>query len=212
MTDTNAFLGMLERVATDIEGAQEYLTELDSALGDGDHGVSMTIGFRAVRQALPEISREELPVILDRVATTFQAAVGATVGALLGAGVITAADALKGRAELGPADLSVAFRAATNCVMNLGGARPGDKTMLDCLDPAATAIEDAVANGKGTLEALEAGLDAARDGMQSTAQMIARKGRASRLGERTRGHVDPGAASCFLILQSAVDFFRKHQQ
>jgi len=211
MTNANVFLRMLERVATDIEGAQEYLTELDSALGDGDHGVSMTIGFRAVREVLPDLSREELPAILERAATTFQAAAGATVGALLGAGVTTGAGALKGKTKVGPADLSRAFRAATNRVMELGGAQPGDKTMLDCLDPAATAIEDAVAHGKGTLEALEAAVEAAREGMASTAQMIARKGRASRLGERTRGPVDPGAASCFLILQSAVDFFRKHQ-
>lgn len=211
MTNANVFLGMLERVATDVEGAQEYLTELDSALGDGDHGVSMTIGFRAVREALPALSHEDLPAILERAATIFQGAAGATVGALLGAGVTTAAGALKGRTELGPADLSLAFRAATKRVMDLGGARPGDKTMLDCLDPAATAIEGAVANGKGTLEALEAALEAAREGMDFTAQMIARKGRASRLGERTRGHVDPGAASCFLILQSAVDFFRNNQ-
>lgn len=211
MTDTNLVLRMLEKVATDIEGAQEHLTELDSALGDGDHGVSMTIGFRAVRQVLPDLAREDLAGILDRVATTFQAAAGATVGALLGAGVTTAAGALKGRKELGPADLSLAFRAAADRVMDLGGARPGDKTMLDCLDPAATAIEGAVAQGKGTIEALEAALEAARAGMNSTAQMIARKGRASRLGERTRGHVDPGAASCFLILQSAVDFLRTYQ-
>lgn len=211
MTDTNVILGMLEQVAIDMESAQAYLTELDSALGDGDHGVSMTIGFRAVREALSDLPGESLPAILDRVATTFQAAAGATVGALLGAGVATAAAALEGKTEPGPADLSLAFRAATNRVMDLGGARPGDKTMLDCLEPAATAIEGAVANGKGSLEALEAALAAARQGRDSTAQMIARKGRASRLGERTRGHVDPGAASCFLILQSAVDFFRENQ-
>lgn len=208
---TEQMMRLLEKVARDVESAQEHLTELDAAMGDGDHGVSMTIGFRAVRKALATTSETSVPGLLLQAANTFQAAAGATVGALLGAGVRGAANTLTGKAQFGPQELSGSFRAALDTVMKLGGAEPGDKTLVDCLHPATVAAETAVRDGKDAFGALRSALEAAEQGMESTRQLVARKGRASRLGERTRGHVDPGAASCFLILRSAVEFLEQER-
>ena len=209
--NTRQMVRLLEKVARDIESAQAHLTQLDAAMGDGDHGVSMTIGSRAVRKALATTSACSVPDLLQQAANTFQAAAGATVGALLGAGVRAAASTLASKDQLGPEDLSRSFRAALDAVMKLGGAEPGDKTMVDCLHPATVATEKAVLEGKDAFTALRCGLEAAEQGMESTRMLVARKGRASRLGERTRGHVDPGAASCFLMLQSAVDFLEQER-
>lgn len=208
---TEQMARLIEKVARDVESAQAHLTQLDAALGDGDHGVSMTIGFRAVRKALATTTELSVSALLQQAANTFQAAAGATVGALLGAGVRAAASALGGKDQLGPEDLSRSFRAALDTVMKLGGAEPGDKTMVDCLHPATEATEKAVRAGKDAFSALRSGLQAAEQGLESTRLLVARKGRASRLGERTRGHLDPGAASCFLILQSAVSFLEQER-
>jgi phosphoenolpyruvate---glycerone phosphotransferase subunit DhaL len=200
---------LIEHVAVALEAAHPYLTQLDAAMGDGDHGVSMTIGFRAVRKALAGKPHESVADVLQQAGTVFQAAAGATVGALLGAATTSAAGALRGRDALAAEDLARAFRAATDAVMRLGGAQPGDKTLVDCLHPAAAEVERAVAEGQHGLAAFERGLHAAREGMEATRTLVARKGRASRLGERTLGHIDPGAASSLLILQSAFEFLQQ---
>lgn len=205
---TERMLRMIERAALDLEAAQPYLTELDAAMGDGDHGVSMTIGCRAVRKTLPAQAEKTVADLLQHVGTTFQAAAGATVGALLGAALASAAAALKGKDELAAEDLAQAFRAATDAVMRLGGAQPGDKTLVDALYPATAALEAEIAQGSDAFDAFECALQAAKEGMEATRSLVARKGRASRLGERTRGHIDPGATSCFLILQSCYRFLQ----
>ena len=200
--DSQRLLRLVERVALDLETAQPYLTELDGALGDGDHGVSVTIGCRGVRKVLPAQAGRPLAEVLHQVGTTFQAAAGATVGALFGAALTHAAAALQHNQQPSAQDLARALRAATDAVMQLGGAGPGDKTMVDCLLPATAAFERSVDQGHDAFDALEAALEAAKDGVEATRSMLARKGRASRLGERTRGHIDPGATSTFLIFQS----------
>lgn len=202
---------LVEHVAVALEGAHDYLTQLDAAMGDGDHGVSMTIGFRAVRKALAARQQETAAEVLRQAGTVFQGAAGATVGALLGAAAVSAADELKGREAFSAQDLARAFRAATDAVMRLGGAQPGDKTLVDCLHPAAAQIEHAITQTSDIATVYQHGLRAARDGMEATRALVARKGRASRLGERTRGHIDPGAASCLLILQSAFDFLQRER-
>lgn len=199
---------MLEQVGRDLETAHHYLGQLDAALGDGDHGVSMTIGVRAVRKALAAHQCETVAELLQQTGAVFQGAAGATVGALLGTALANAAGVLKDREPLTAKDMAAAFRAALDAVTRLGGAQPGDKTLVDCLHPAVVAIEKAVAEGCDALSAFDRGVEAGKHGMESTRDLLARKGRASRLGERTRGHVDPGAASCFLILQSAHAFLR----
>lgn len=206
--DTEQMLRLIERVSLDLEEQQGYLTDLDSAMGDGDHGVSMTIGCRALRKTLPKHTGKNVAEMLQQAGATFQAAAGATVGALLGAALTNAGTVLEGKEVLAAPDLGRALRAATDAVMRLGGAQPGDKTLVDALHPAAAALDSAIARGSDALAALESAVHAAQGGMEATRTMIARKGRASRLGERTRGHIDPGAASCFLILQSAHQFLQ----
>lgn len=200
---------LIEHVAVALEAAHQYLTQLDAAMGDGDHGVSMTIGFRAVRKALAGQPQKTASDVLHHAGVVFQGAAGATVGALLGAAATSAAGVLKDHEAITAEDMARAFRAATDAVMRLGGAQPGDKTLVDCLHPAAAEIERAMTQGCDALAAYERGLRAAKDGMEATRAMVARKGRASRLGERTLGHIDPGAASCLLILQAAFNFLQQ---
>jgi len=209
MDKSQLLLATLERITGRLEEAQTYLTQLDGAIGDGDHGVSMTIGSRAVRRMLPGLAGAPVSRILDQVGSEFQEQAGATVGALLGAGLKAAATSLDGCETPGPAEVASAFRVATDRIMKLGKAAPGDKTLVDAIEPATRAMEAAAAQGFPTLQVLESGFDAARAGLDLTKTMIARKGRASRLGERSRGSADPGAASCTLILEAAVAFLRE---
>lgn len=214
MTATNAggdpVIAIVDGVAADLEAAQERLTQLDSALGDGDHGVTMTIGARAVRKELGRLEGRGVAEIVQRCGASFQAAAGATVGALLGAGLLSAARELAGADRPGLEQMSRALDAANLRIQELGKARVGEKTLVDAIDPAARALREAVAEGKGADEAMSCMLEAARRGMQATTDMLGTKGRASRLGERTRGHQDPGATSCYLILESIVRLVKQN--
>ncbi len=203
---SDTLIAILEKVSLDIEHSQDYLTDLDSALGDGDHGVSMTIGFRSIRKALPELQKKGIDEILYTAGMRFQAAAGATVGALVGSALMKTGKELKGTTEIGIVEMDRALQTIKQHILALGKARLGDKTMVDAIVPASKAFSKAAGEGKSTLEALEFATEAARKGMESTKDMISKIGRASRLGERSRGHQDPGATSCYLVLKSVVEY------
>jgi len=196
-------------VAESVKDQRDYLTQLDAAIGDGDHGVNMDRGFDAVGKALAAQGDSLTPGKLLTVAgKTLVSTVGGASGPLWGTAFRRAGRALGDREELDGNDLVVALQAALDGVVELGAAQPGDKTMVDALGPAIEALTAALGAGDPLDRALAAASEAAEDGARATVPLQARKGRASYLGERSIGHQDPGATSAALVmaaLQRAVE-------
>jgi dihydroxyacetone kinase-like protein len=185
----------------EIKAQSDYLTQLDAAIGDGDHGINMRRGFDAVGKALAG-QGEGLPPgrLLIVAGKTLVSTVGGASGPLWGSALRRAGRALGDVEAFDGELLALALDAAIEGVVELGAATPGDKTMIDALVPAAEAMHDALDSGLPLANALEAATGAARAGAVATAPMQARKGRASYLGERSIGHQDPGATSTAIIL------------
>ena len=180
-----------------------YLTQLDAAIGDADHGTNMTRGFEAIRQILPDQPEGASPgQLLVTAGNQFMASVGGASGSLWGSALRRAGSVLDDVQEVDTAGLAGALQASLEAVVELGAAQSGDKTMVDALGPAVSALHEAAGKGTGLLEALQSACAAAEQGMRDTVPMVARKGRASYLGERSVGHQDPGATSTVLVLQS----------
>jgi dihydroxyacetone kinase-like protein len=188
---------------------KDYLTDLDSAIGDADHGINMYRGFQAVLTKLPAVEDKDIGTILKTVGMALLSTVGGAAGPLYSTVFIQAGNKLKGKMELSLSDWAVALEAATSGVVNLGKAVLNDKTMVDALTPAVQALNDAVKQGLPMNEALKESAKAAEEGMKATIPLVARKGRASYLGERSAGHQDPGATSSFLLLDTAVNVWVK---
>jgi dihydroxyacetone kinase-like protein len=184
-----------------IKAQSDYLTQLDAAIGDGDHGTNMRRGFEAVGKALAGQDSATPPGRLLIVAgKTLVATVGGASGPLWGSALRRAGRALGDAEAFGGEQLARALDAAIEGVVELGAAAPGDKTMVDALVPAAAAFHESLQAGSPLEEAVTAAADAAQAGADSTVPMCARKGRASYLGERSIGHQDPGATSAAIIL------------
>jgi phosphoenolpyruvate---glycerone phosphotransferase subunit DhaL len=196
-------------IAESVKDRRDYLTQLDAAIGDGDHGVNMDRGFEAVGKALAAQDGSLPPgKLLTLAGKTLVSTVGGASGPLWGTAFRRAGRALGDREELDGQDLVVALRAALDGVVELGAAQPGDKTMVDALGPAIDALDSALTAGEPLEAALAAATAAAESGAKATVPLQARKGRASYLGERSIGHQDPGATSAALImaaLQLAVE-------
>jgi dihydroxyacetone kinase-like protein len=196
-------------VAESVKDQRDYLTQLDAAIGDGDHGVNMDRGFDAVGKALAAQGDSLTPGKLLTVAgKTLVSTVGGASGPLWGTAFRRAGRALGDREELDGQDLVGALQAALDGVVELGAAQPGDKTMVDALGPAIDALSASLDAGEPLDRALAAASQAAEEGAKATVPLQARKGRASYLGERSIGHQDPGATSAALVmaaLQLAVE-------
>ena len=180
-----------------------YLTRLDGVLGDGDHGDNLVIGFRAVHELLAELPADAPPgELLRAVGHRLVATVGGASGPLYGTAFLEAGARI-GDAPAVPLDqLAPMFRAAADGLARRGRCTVGDKTILDVLAPAAESLERDIAAGIAPVTAYGAAVRAAARGMRSTRALIARRGLAMRLGERARGHLDPGAVSCLLLLRA----------
>jgi phosphoenolpyruvate---glycerone phosphotransferase subunit DhaL len=187
--------------AAAIEAEADHLTQLDSAIGDGDHGINMTRGMRAVLAALADADEPAAGKRLILAGKTLVSTVGGASGPLWGSALRRAGRSVGDGALDGPA-LVAALDAALAAVQELGAAEPGDKTMVDALGPAVAALRERLDAGDALPEALAAAADAAEDGARATTPMQARKGRASYLGERSVGHQDPGATSTALIIRA----------
>ena len=198
-------LDWIKNVAQVLAENKDYLTELDSAIGDADHGANMTRGFQAVLSKLPTVSDKDIGTIFKTVGMTLVSTVGGASGPLYGTFFMQAGAASAGKQELSAADWGAALEAAVNGVVMRGKAVLGDKTMVDALTPALEAFKDAVAQNVSLGVALERSLQAAEEGMKVTIPLVARKGRASYLGERSAGHQDPAATSSYLILKCASE-------
>ena len=195
----------LENVCDTIEREKDYLSELDGAIGDGDHGVNMAKCFREVKEKIPECQEKEFEGILKYVGMIVLNSVGGAMGALYGTFFLKLAQASSGKKTLKLNDLVMMFKMAEQGLLDIGKAKVGDKTLIDTLSPAVRSLENSRDKGLSLSEALTAFEDAAKKGMESTKELVAKIGRASRLGERTIGHQDPGATSCYLILSAMVN-------
>ncbi len=190
----------LEEIASSVETERDHLTQLDAAIGDGDHGVNMSRGFEAVGKALAGQGDSTPPgQLLILTGKTLVSTVGGASGPLWGTVFRRAGRSLGKGAEFDADQLVAALDAAVAGVQELGAAEPGDKTMVDALLPACAALRDGVESGDDVVDALAAASEAAEEGARATVPMQARKGRASYLGERSIGHQDPGATSAALV-------------
>jgi dihydroxyacetone kinase-like protein len=189
-----------------IESHRTELTTLDRSIGDGDHGENMERGFTAVLAKLPDVADDAAPAdLLKLVATTLISTVGGASGPLFGTAYLKGSAAVSGVDDLDGAALVSFLAAARDGIVLRGKAEVGDKTMIDAWTPAVDAATAALAAGSSEREILVAAAEAAQAGAESTDALVARKGRASYLGERAIGHRDPGAVSSVLLLRAAVE-------
>ena len=193
---------MFDTIAVAIAADRDRLCQLDGVIGDADHGIAMELGFNAVRDALAplDLATTEPTALLNTAAKSFLNAVGASSGPLYATAFMRAASAVKGKATLADPDFIALFQAMAQGIKDRGKAEPGEKTMVDAWQPAAEAAAAANLAGKTLAQSLEAALAAAESGAEATKDMIAAKGRSSRLGERSLGHIDPGAASAVTVI------------
>lgn len=192
----------LESICDTMEREKDYLSELDGAIGDGDHGVNMAKCFKEVRNKLPASHGKDIGTILKNTGTVVLNSVGGAMGALYGTLFLRLAQEAAGKMEIGLADITNMFKVAERGILELGKAKVGDKTLVDTLNPAIRALEKAEEEEKPLSEALSDFEKAAKKGMEFTRDLIARVGRSSRLGERTIGHQDAGATSCYFIIRA----------
>lgn len=199
-------LAILEKMATDMEAQKNYLCELDGAMGDGDQGVTMAIGFGAIRKALHGWRDQDVGAVITKAGLTFNGTAASTIGALLATACMRAGREAKGKAEIGLDDLARMLEAALVGIQERGKAQVGDKTVLDALAPAVAALKAAAEQGAPLTEALRQSLAAAEAGVKATIPMKSKMGRAAWIAERSVGHQDPGATSFYLMWKSAVEY------
>jgi len=202
---TAEFVTWLDTFADRIHDAKDELTALDSAIGDADHGTNMDRGFSTVLEKLPTVADKDIGTILKTVGMTLVSTVGGASGPLYGTAFIRAGMAMADRYELTPAEVVVALEAALEGIMARGKAQRGEKTMLDALGPGIDVLKEAQSNGEDFTAAMRRSVAAVEAGMKATIPMLATKGRASYLGERSIGHQDPGATSVFYIAQVLLE-------
>ncbi|MFW6368871.1 MAG: dihydroxyacetone kinase subunit DhaL [Spirochaetota bacterium] len=194
---------IVERLIETIHSNRAYLSEIDGKIGDGDHGINMDKGFQMTAERLEE--GMDMSAALKTLGRTLVMEIGGSMGPLYGQFYKAMAKASKDAQEIDASVFADMLEAAYEAIRKLGDAKPGDKTLVDTLDPAAAALRAAVNEGKGFSESLDAMLAAAKQGWESTEEMVSKVGRSSRLGERSRGVLDAGATSCYLMLETMVN-------
>lgn len=195
----------IQSYAATLRENKDYLTQLDAAIGDADHGANMDRGFQAVLTKLAGVSDKDIGTILKTVGMTLVSTVGGAGGPLYGTLFMQAGTATAGKTSLTSQDVVAMFDAALKGVVMRGKAEVGDKTMVDTITPAVAALKQAVDAGAELQAALTEAASAAESGMKGTIPLVARKGRASYLGERSAGHQDPGATSSYLLFKTASE-------
>jgi len=198
----------IKKYASVIEENRQYLIDLDSAIGDADHGENMNRGFQAVMKKIPDMTDKDIGTILKTVGMTLLSTVGGAGGPLYGTVFMQMGTKSAGKMSLDLQDWYDMLDAALAGVILRGKAALNDKTMVDALSPALVALKDAIHAGKSNTDALTLSAAAAEKGMLDTIPLVARKGRASYLGERSAGHQDPGATSSYFLLKAAADTWK----
>ena len=199
--DRDRTLAWMQRFAEEMAEHRQELVRLDTAIGDGDHGTNMNRGMQKALEKLQASEQADPGAVLKAVAMALVSSVGGAAGPLYGTLLLQMGTAMAGQAEVDQAGFVAAFRAGLVGVKARGKAQLGDKTMIDALTPAIDALEQAADLTAG----LTAAVDAAEQGMNATTPLVARKGRASYLGDRSAGHQDPGATSTYYLVKSAAE-------
>ena len=204
ITPENA-LAWIHRYADHVAQQKDFLTQLDAAIGDADHGANMHRGFQAVLKKFPEMQDKDLGTIFKTVAMTLISTVGGASGALYGTFFLQASTVATGKTEVSPLEFVGILEKGLAGIVLRGKAAIGDKTMIDALQPAIKALRQDLENGSSLPEAMAKALEAAQNGAKSTIPLVAKKGRASYLGERSANHQDPGATSTTLLFQALAE-------
>ncbi len=202
--DRRAVEAYLWRAARALRRHRALLDRLDAALGDGDHGENMAVGFDAVLRTLPDGGEQDIGTVLRSVGHALVASVGGASGPLYGTAFMEAGFALGGMDRVGSREIADALDAAARGLARRGRCGLGDKTILDALAPAVETFRSAAGEGEPIATTARRAAWAAHAGMRATTPLVARRGLALRLGERSRGHQDPGATSCFLLVRAMV--------
>lgn len=205
MTTRDEIVRWLQKLAGVLTENKEYLTELDSAIGDADHGINMKRGFDKVMDKLPSVADKDIGSILKTTGMTLISSVGGASGPLYGTFFMRSGMTTAAKETLTGDELAEMLQAGVDGIIQRGRAQPGDKTMVDAWLPALDAMRQALADDEDTLDAVQAAVNAAEQGMKETIPMQAKKGRASYLGERSIGHQDPGATSSYLMLKTLLE-------
>ena len=200
---------VIEEIISAIEKNKGWLSEIDGAIGDGDHGVNMAKGFRMMKDKIGE-SSGSLSEVLNMAGMTLLSNIGGVMGPIYGTFFIRMGKAVRGKEIIEGNDILNMLEGALEGVKKRGGAEAGDKTLVDALEPAKKAYEDALKDGKAVRDAIDQMIDGAKAGMENTKELVAKKGRSSRLGERSRGTIDAGAASCHIILKALFGSLKKY--
>jgi dihydroxyacetone kinase-like protein len=207
MVNRDNLIAWIDTLAQVYADNKQYLTQLDSNIGDADHGINMDRGFQAVKTDLAKTNPPDISSALKTVAMALIRTVGGASGPLYGTFFMRASAVCANKAELGPADVVALFEAGLEGVLQRGKAELNDKTMVDAQRPALDAMKQALADNNDLKTILQKGVAAAEEGMKNTIPLQAKKGRASYLGERSIGHQDPGATSSYLLLKAASDIW-----
>jgi phosphoenolpyruvate---glycerone phosphotransferase subunit DhaL len=195
----------LERFAALVTENKDHLTQLDSAIGDADHGANMDRGFKAVLGKKTEFQGKDIATVFKTVAMTLISTVGGASGPLYGTFFLQAGLLAAGKSSISAEEFGALLEKGLNGVIQRGKANPGDKTMIDAMQPAIAAYRKALQGGESLDVALKKAAESSREGMKATIPLVAKKGRASYLGERSAGHQDPGSTSTALLFQAAAE-------
>ena len=209
MIDSKQIIAIIDAVIKKIDAEKDFLTQLDNEIGDGDHGINLSRGFKSVEEKLSTLADKDIGAILKTVGTQLVSTVGGASGPLYGTAFMKAGNVCKGKFTLTDEEFVQAFNAAVEGVKLRGKSVEGEKTMLDALCPAYKALKNGIDGGKTLVQALADAVKAATDGVEYTKTIIATKGRAAYLNERSLGHQDPGATSSLYILQTALEVLKK---
>lgn len=204
MTDKAKVIEILKKITARIDKEAAFLTELDAAIGDNDHGVNLARGFHKVEEKLPDLEAKDIGTILKQSGMALVSAVGGSAGPLYGQAFMNAGKVMAGKEELELDDYIKILEESVAGIQLRGKAVKGEKTMLDALIPALEAMKAKKEEGGDTKAVMDAGVAAAWEGVEYTKGIIATKGRASYLGERSIGHQDPGATSVTMVLETVA--------
>lgn len=202
--NSTQIINILNRIKEVIESEKLYLSELDAAIGDGDHGLNMSKGFNALVEKIKEDQQEPISNILKKSGMALVSNVGGASGPLYGTAFMKAATAVEGKSQIDIHDFINMIEEALNGIKARGKSESGEKTMIDSIQPALEALKQSVNNDLAS-DALKNMVEAAKEGVEHTKTIIATKGRASYLGERSIGHQDPGATSSYIILKTIYE-------
>lgn len=210
VSQKETLINIIESISKKLIEAEKMLTDLDSPAGDADCGSGIRRGFEAVTKIIPELGQMELGDILKKVGFTLAYTIGGTSGAMLGTGFIETGKSIGDKKEPDASDWVTALENALAVIKRRGGnTQIGDKTLVDSLEPAIMAMKNLVGSQVNMFSIIEAAVAAAKAGSEQTIEMVARKGRASYLGERSKGHRDPGSLVILIMFEAALESIKR---